>query len=466
MPEFVKIKKSKNLRFKLINLMYLVFLMLSLIQIPTGWLPSNAYMYSFLHYPISEYNSAYLKNTSEKLSSIESKVQLAIGYDSLTKKIKEPNAYAPTDLYFIKNNGASEIFTILCDLNKWVNKVNTDTVIQNNFNLLFEEDLQNGIEDENLSTWQNWKWKHVPAVLAHNLYKELILRVDLLSYQSKIDMNPILLEKQKQQQKETEQEAKLVLLSENGKLRIGETLKFHLYQDSLVQLKITKNKQIINSYTTSGDTILFTPHSTGEFKIEITGNKLNQIIDVEVLSAPIVDEKNNTLRLAYAGVNYAQNINFGIPNSNLYINGVLNSKITDNTLSYVPENIGWNLLQVKSKNEVLLSDSIYVKPLPEPYIQIKDLPNLKISKKRLSQLEAIQLNAMHPSFDEHVFKIESFEAKWPGTSFSTKTINGEVLPISKELKSENISYLIISNIVVKAGNKNITLTDPIVVKIL
>ena len=90
MADLVKIKKSKNLRFKLINLMYLVFLMLSLIQIPTGWLPSNAYMYSFLHYPISEYSSAYLKNTSEKLTKIESKVQIAIGYDSLSKKIKEP----------------------------------------------------------------------------------------------------------------------------------------------------------------------------------------------------------------------------------------------------------------------------------------------------------------------------------------------------------------------------------------
>ena len=228
MSAYVKIKRSKNLRFKLISLMYLVFLMLSLIQIPTEWLASNGFIYPYLNHTKSIYKDEMIQIMAAKLKAIEPQMQHALGFDSVTKVLKEPNAYAPTDIYFIKNGAASTIFSALTELNNWIYTVNTDTIVLHNNEYLFAEDLKNGLQKDNLKTWQNWKWKHIPVTMALNLFEELKLRIDLLS----IAVKPIDREEESEQEAirfNNQDDPKLVLLSENGKLRIGETLKFHLY---------------------------------------------------------------------------------------------------------------------------------------------------------------------------------------------------------------------------------------------
>ncbi len=467
MSAYVKIKRSKNLRFKLISLMYLVFLMLSLIQIPTDWLANNAFIHPYLNHPKAIYKDEMIQITAAKLRAIEPQMQLAMGYDSITKTIKEPNAYAPTDLYFIKNGAASTIFNALTELNNWIYTINTDSIVLHNYEYLFAEDLKNGLQKDNLKSWQNWKWKHIPATMAMNLFEELKLRIDLLS----IAVKPI---DKKDEDEQTpisynsQDDPKLVLLSENGKLRIGETLRFHLYADSLVKLNISKNNQgIQNQHVFHSDTVLFTPKETGKYTIEIAGTKLNEVFEVDVIPANIVSDKKSTFRIAYKGIQYSQALPNNLQASTLFVNGVNKGKITtSHKINYTPSQLGWNVLEIKSASSVLLSDSIYVKPLPEPYIFIKDLPNFSISKKRLEQLNSIDLYAIHPSFEDGIFKIESFEVTIPGSAIGTFKVSGNSFPVSETLKNSNVPYIIISKIVTKQGNENKTLTEPIVVKIL
>lgn len=467
MSAYVKIKRSKNLRFKLISLMYLVFLMLSLIQIPTDWLASNAFIYPYLNYPKTSYDAEMIQVTAAKLKAIEPQMHVALGVDSITKAIKEPNAYAPTDMYFIKNGQAEPVFNALIDLKDWVNNVNTDSVITSNFAYLFEEDLKNGLQKNNLKSWQNWKWKHVPVTMAVNLFEEIKLRIDLLAAAVQpIDKNSS--NEETSNVFNSQENPKLVLLSENGKLRIGETLKFHLYADSLVDLKIRKNNVVLeNQHQFNSDTVLFKPTQSGNYTIDITGTRLHEVFDVNVVPASILSDKNSTLRIAYKGIQYKQSLPTGLNSASLYVNGLNKGKIeSSKQLNFVPNQIGWNVLELKSANNVLLLDSIYVKPLPEPYVLIEDLPNFSISKKRLEQQTTLKLFAIHPSFDKQTYQIESFEYEIPGTSINSDKVQGALFPVTEALKKSNVSYIIFSKLVIKQGNESKTLTEPIVVKIL
>ena len=48
MAKYVKISKAKNLRFRLISVLYLLFISLSIIQIPIEWLRINPYYAKYM----------------------------------------------------------------------------------------------------------------------------------------------------------------------------------------------------------------------------------------------------------------------------------------------------------------------------------------------------------------------------------------------------------------------------------
>ena len=48
MAKYVKISKAKNLRFRLISVLYLLFISLSIIQIPIEWLRINPYYVEYM----------------------------------------------------------------------------------------------------------------------------------------------------------------------------------------------------------------------------------------------------------------------------------------------------------------------------------------------------------------------------------------------------------------------------------
>ena len=60
MSEYVKIKRSKNLRFRLISLMYLIFIVLSMTQIPVAWLKIGSPIASYFNqFVFPDYIAAY-----------------------------------------------------------------------------------------------------------------------------------------------------------------------------------------------------------------------------------------------------------------------------------------------------------------------------------------------------------------------------------------------------------------------
>jgi hypothetical protein len=181
MARFVRIKKSKNLRLKLISLMYLIFLVLSIVQIPSDWLKVNQHIRTYINKQEGNYEDASLEELAFRFEKVYDNFIKFINFDKNTGKLKESNSFSQNDEFFIKSNSGIELYQIILDLKKWALLLPENDQSKQLFYDLFKEDLNNGIENEELTKWLNWRWKHIPLSLSINLMEELKLRIKLLS---------------------------------------------------------------------------------------------------------------------------------------------------------------------------------------------------------------------------------------------------------------------------------------------
>jgi len=101
MTKYVRIKKAKNLRFRLISVLYLLFISLSIIQIPIEWMRINPSMASFLESTSSkDVVIPEIKATMDFLEDIENQFNQKLDFNPSTGKFLEPNGYSSTDNFF------------------------------------------------------------------------------------------------------------------------------------------------------------------------------------------------------------------------------------------------------------------------------------------------------------------------------------------------------------------------------
>ena len=118
MSEYVKIKRSKNIRFRLISLMYLIFIVLSMTQIPVAWLKITNPISQYFTKSVSIPNHASQQEIQAKILALENEYKAFIQYQDLKPESPELNSYSKTDAFFLKNGGGEKLFIVLNSLNK------------------------------------------------------------------------------------------------------------------------------------------------------------------------------------------------------------------------------------------------------------------------------------------------------------------------------------------------------------
>ena len=68
MGNYVTVKKAKVLRFQLISVMYLLFISLSILQIPIDWLRTNINMAQYIN------NSTSVEMDNEKILAVYNEI--------------------------------------------------------------------------------------------------------------------------------------------------------------------------------------------------------------------------------------------------------------------------------------------------------------------------------------------------------------------------------------------------------
>jgi len=181
MANRVKIKRNKLLRFRLISLMYLIFIILAVIQIPTDWLTKTPRVVRYLQSAESNYQDASLATIANNFDGIFRELKLKLNYQEMDGQLPAPFSYNLVDQFFLKESKGAELFSLLVKLKEWHNLLPENDPSRKLFLELFEEDLTQGLKEENHEKWIEWRWQHVPATFAISLMEELRLRLKLLS---------------------------------------------------------------------------------------------------------------------------------------------------------------------------------------------------------------------------------------------------------------------------------------------
>ena len=179
MGDWVRIKNDKQLRYRLISVLYLLFITLSIINIPIDWLHVNKYIAPLLtETTVVSIDNQDLKAVYESVEQTKADFHLALGYDEQTGTYREPFGYSTTDIFFINEERGKGLQNALNQVADHADRLGSKQL--NEFNDLFADDIKNGLLVES-DEWIKWKFKHVPASMAVTLLNEIILRVRLVS---------------------------------------------------------------------------------------------------------------------------------------------------------------------------------------------------------------------------------------------------------------------------------------------
>lgn len=448
MSEYVKIKRSKNLRFKLVSLMYLIFIVLTMTQIPVAWLKIGSPIASYFNQFVLVPTQATQAQVQDKLLTIENAYLQLIDYQNLKAESPELNSYAKTDAFFITQKEGEKVFALLIELK---NSLQSNDE-KKRFSELFAADLANGLESNTASTWVNYKFKHTPAHLCVAQLSELRVRIGLLSNEA-------------QAQQTILAEPKLSLLTRYSSMRVGDEAIFQVKGDSLQSVLMRRDERENRDYTLQANGFVFKPRLAGTYLIRVMGKVKSESISVEVLPASFPAKKALPFRICYKGVNYTQSLPLQLGNMQLFCSADPTATLKQGSIQFSPEAEGWCSLLVKNKEGVLFHDSVFVKPLPEPLFLVSQMPNLNCSKQRLRQLGQVTLMAYHPSFKEgEAYGIESFKVRAIGQETKIENIQGNsYTPTRADIAQ--LQYLVFYDIHYKIGSETKMRAEPILIEI-
>jgi len=455
MAQFERITHSINLRFKLISMMYIIFFVLAVMQIPTSWLIVTQPMHTYLNRAKASLEEPTLSAINSSIIETTNSFKEALGINQVSKKKQELNAYVITDDFFIDQNNGKRVFEELIKLKKWALSFPTNSKTNKLFNSLFGYDLKIGLQEENADKWIKNKFKHVPAELALTLMEELKVRVILLAQQGKIP-------------EDIKTEPSLSLMTKYTSMRVGDSATLNVKGDKLESVKVTRNNIVVDEFSLLKDGLVFKPKYAGNFRIEVKGKRKSENLEISVLPAGFPKKQSLPLRICYKGVNYTQSLPFKEPGMVVYANADKNAKINSETglLSFSPNKEGWCAIEIKSSNSsAIFFDSVFVKPLPDPKILVQGLPSNTIGRKRLSQLKELNLIAKHPSFKENdVYEILSFNVKKIGNENSSYASEGNKIQIGdKEI--DGLNYVLVYDILIRLGKETKKLDQTLVIQI-
>ena len=454
MSEYTRIAKSKRLRYKIIQLMYLIFLILSVIQIPSDWISVNGYINKYIERPTADFSDPVLEQVANEIDAFEILYLENVLLDNKTKQIKEPNSYTKSDIFLIEKNNGKTLFDIIGKLNNWSKKLDKQDKRRIEFEKLFKLDLENGILNGDEKAWIKWRWKNVPAIIVNNFIKELKLRVLLIN---------------KNVFKELETPKPLISFKSNiSKIYVNQEVYLSLKGDSIKTINIFNNQIESFDYKIIGiDSIVFKPTVSGNYTIKINSTFNSEEIPFEVFPAFFKRQESVPLRLCFTGVDYHLEIETNHAKGELWVEGDPNAKYNSekNEINFNINQEGWNEIKLTSTKGLIFHDSVFIKSIPTPRVTINELPSFSINKQRLNTLKFINLIATHPSINNNIYKVDSYKVRWVNSNPFEETISGSKVEITKK-DTETLKYIIIHSINIRMGNKLKSLEQSIIIPIL
>ncbi len=457
MAKYVKISSAKNLRFRLVSVLYLLFISLSIIQIPIEWLRIHPYYYEYMNSIDSKDEvSIELRKARNAITAIDSGFVDFVGFDVENNTIREPISYSSTDQFFILGNNAEKLFTTLESLRDYYFGMNKNETKRKEFERLFEADLKNGLSNGKLNIWAEWKFKHVPAILARTLLAEIKLRVNLLNGAIELDS------------KKAESQSLIKLAFNVDLLQLGDTAKFVIADKRNANVTVKYGGNVSKEYIWKSDTLYFIPKSTGKYTLDFLSGSGNENIEITVEPTTFIEEKGESIQFFHEGklsqLKYQNIGNVGSATCNCA--GADRITYKNGAVSFTPNKAGWCDFELFGKTgNRLLFDSVYVQELPPPIVLGMNVSASRISKSRLLQQGFLRISASHPDLENFNYNIVGMKATIVGLNEGIQSFQGASIPL-KEGVLERIKYIQINEVTVETSVRNFIIKEPLIIEII
>lgn len=455
MGNYIKVKKAKVLRFKLISVMYLIFISLSMLQIPIDWLRTNINMAEYIGKSTKVViDDPDIASVFDELSKIETEFLKEVGYDIENKIYKNPDGYNLTDNYFIRLKKGYTLFDKLIILKKHYEALPASNPKRQEFISLFENDLKNGLKSEKANLWIEWKFKHVPVGVVVTWLADLKLKMKLLHG------GIITTEEQNRDY--------LVLMAYNIEaVRPGDTVRIVVFNHEKMQVSAKQGNQSFELNKWNKDTLLFIPQYVGVYELSFKKNGVEETLKVTSVAKTFEKEKDNKYNIFYQGktseLHYVNLLNPGQVTCSGDPNATIdrqNSKVV-----FTPQTVGWCNFQVNNKEgRVLLRDSVYIQKLPIPFVYAKGVSGDLISRTRLKSDSKLSFYATHPDLQKFNFKLTNLKYRLVGLSQELLTASGDVINIPTD-NIEALRYVVVEAADINNEIKNMEFESPLVIQV-
>jgi len=413
MGNWVKVKKAKQLRYKLISVLYLLFIAISIINIPIDWLHINKYVAPLLtETTVVSIDNKDLRAVYESVEQTKADFYTAIGYDEQTGTYREPFGYSSTDVFFISQERGKGLQNALNQVANHIDRLGPEQLEE--FNELFAADIENGLLAEG-DEWIKWKFKHVPAAMAVTLLNEIILRVRLISGDLQF----------KGGKGNDDSKQSIVDYATNlDYLVFGDTLKVKTSLENIKAVVSYKGDSI--KMTQSQDFFFFVPSTTGVHKLTLFGRTVQEEYSFTVLPAQIASRSQRAFITYFEATPSVLELGTVISGGQVSCSCDSEAVYKNSTLKFTPVSDGWCQLKLRGANGVLLlNDSVYVQPTPKPYFKVKGLLN---GDKLPSGDSEVALEAFHPSVGAE-YNISSITYEKLGTTEGDLTTNASSIEV-------------------------------------
>ncbi len=455
MGNYVRVKKAKVLRFKLISVMYLIFISLSMLQIPIEWLRTNVTLAEYMERSTKVvFDEPVVKDVYDNVTEIESGFRKLVGYDDKETLHKGIDAYNLTDNFFIRLEKGYRLFDKLVILRDYYLGLPDNNPKKKEFRELFSGDLMNGLEAGKANLWVEWKFKHVPIGVVVTWMADLKLKMKLLHG------GIITTEEQNRDY--------LILMAFNIEaVRPGDTVKVVVFNHEEIKVEAKQNNQIFPLNKWAGDTLLFIPQYVGVYDLSFKKNGVEENLKVTSVAKNFEKEKENKYNIFFEGktseLQYVNLLNIGNLSCDCDKDPIINKQ--QSKVIFTPERVGWCKFQINNATGgLLLRDSVYVQNLPRPFVNAKGVSGGSIAKTRLRLNNKLSVYASHPDLQNFKYKISNLRYRLVGISNELMVSATETIELPKE-GLENLRYVVVESADINNEIKNMEFESPLLIQV-
>ena len=394
-------------------MMYLLFIALSILNIPIGWLHINKVIAPQLLVSSSspELGQGVLGEVYRGVEDIRTAYLDFVPRDEFSGEFSEPTGYVATDLFFLNNGNGRALQSILKQLPADVSTLPESRRLL--FEQLFELDLQNGLIDDS-EQWVQWKFKHVPTSLAEVLLNELLLRIQLIEGQLQKGGDGT----------EAAGESLLQQVVNLDRLVYGDTLKVNA--SSTLNAAWVLHEDDSTALVQSDGERHFVANRLGNHTLVLRSNSQEERYDFEVVPARISSDLSSSFATYFEGATSKIRVGPVVSKGRLQCSSDPSATFSNNTLQFTPNKSGWTRFKLFGANGVVvLNDSVYVQAKPMPKFKIK---GLQTDGSLPYGQEELEIEAFSASVDG-AYKIKGFQYQVLGNSPKSTTVEGAKLSL-------------------------------------